>query len=67
MVAMYIRKIVHNMNVTLCIMCMFLIGQVSGLVKNIDTGVFSSDTLNALNVKRLMMVLLIEIYLFIEL
>ena len=46
---------------------MVLIGQVSGLVKNIDTGVFSSDTLNALNVKRLMMVLLIEIYLFIEL
>ena len=41
---------------------MFVVGQVSGLVENIKIGIFS-DTINVMNVKLCMMVLLIELYL----
>ena len=58
-----------NLNCTtvLCsreIMCMLLVGQVSGLVRNFNTGIFS-DTINEINVKFCMMALNIELYLFI--
>ena len=42
---------------------MFLVCQVSGLVENFNTGIFS-DTTNVINVIVCMMVLLIELYLF---
>ena len=43
---------------------MFLIGQVSGLVRNFNIGIYS-DTINVINVKLCMMSLLIELYMFI--
>ena len=58
-------KIIYSMNcATLETIYMFLVGQVSGLVKNFHTGIFS-DTINVINVKLCMMVLHIEHYLFI--
>ena len=45
---------------------MFLLSQVSGLVKNFNIEIFS-DTINVINVKRCMMVLLIELHVFIPL
>ena len=45
---------------------MFFIGQVFGLVENFNIGTYS-DTINVINVKLCMMVLLIELYLFISL
>ena len=45
---------------------MFLVGQVFGLVKNLNVGIFSV-TINVINVKHCMMVLYIELYLFITL
>ena len=45
---------------------MFLVGQVPGLVEHVNTWVFS-DTLNVINVRVCMMVLLIELYLFSDL
>ena len=39
---------------------MFLVGQVSGLVENFNTGIFS-DIIKVTNVKLCMMVLLIEL------
>ena len=64
MVATYIRKNMHDMIcVTLVlysgeVINMCLVSRVSGLVKNISTGIFS-DTINAINVKLCMVVLLI--------
>ena len=51
---MYSREIIN----------MFFIGQVSGLVGNFNIGIYS-DTINVINVKLCMMVLLTELYLFI--
>ena len=45
---------------------MILVGQVSGLVKNFNIGIFS-DTINVINVKLCVMVLLMELDLFIPL
>ena len=45
---------------------MFLLGQVSRLIKNFNIGIFS-DTINLINIKLCMMVLPIELYLFIPL
>ena len=45
---------------------MFLVDQVSGHVKNFNTGIYS-DTIDAINVKLCIMVLLIKLYLFIPL
>ena len=45
---------------------MFLVGQVSGLVKNCNFLIFS-DTINIINVKLCMMVLHIELNLFMPL
>ena len=45
---------------------MFLVGQVSVLVENFKTGVFS-DTINTMNDQLYMMILLIKLYLFIPL
>ena len=45
---------------------MFFVGQVSGLVESCNTGIYL-DTINMINVKLCMMVLLIELYLFIPL
>ena len=45
---------------------MFLAGQVSGLVENLNIWIFS-DTINVINVKLCMMVLHIDLYLFITL
>ena len=42
---------------------MFLVSQVSGLVENINTGIFSG-TISVINVKHCMMALLIELYHF---
>ena len=42
---------------------MLLVSQVSGLVENFEIGIFS-DSINAINVKLCMVVLLIELYLF---
>ena len=46
------------------IMNMFFVGHVSGFVKKCDIRVYS-DTINVINVKHCMMVLLTELYLFI--
>ena len=51
---MYSRKIIN----------IFLAGQVSGIVKNFNMGIFS-DTINVMNVKLCMVVLLFELCLFI--
>ena len=48
------------------IMNTFLVGQVPVRVKNLKTRIFS-DTINVINVKLCMMVLLIKLYLFISL
>ena len=53
---MYSREIIN----------MVLVGLLSGLVKNFNIGIFS-DTINVINVKFCVMVLLIELYLFIPL
>ena len=53
---MYSREIIN-----MCFVC-----QVSWLVKNFNIGIYS-DTINMINVKLYMMVLLIELYLFIPL
>ena len=45
---------------------MLLVGQVSGLIENFNMGI-SSDTINVINVKLCMMVLLNELYLFMPL
>ena len=45
---------------------MFFISQVSGLAQNFDMGIYS-HTVNVINVKLCMMVLLLELYLFIPL
>ena len=45
---------------------MFLVGQVSGLVENVNTGIFS-DTVNVIYAKLYMLLLLIELCLFIPL
>ena len=45
---------------------MFLIGQVSALVQNINIEIYP-DTINVINIKLYMMVLLVELYLFIPL
>ena len=45
---------------------MFFMGQVPGLVKNFNIEIYS-DTINVINVKFCMMVLLIEPFLFIPL
>ena len=45
---------------------MFLFGLVSGLVKNENIGIYS-ETINVINVKLCMVVLLIELCLFIPL
>ena len=45
---------------------MFFIGQVSGLVKNFNIGIYP-DTINVINVKLCMMILLTKLYLFIPL
>ena len=68
MVATYIKKIIHNMNrvTEVCskeMIYMFWVGQVSGLVKNFNIGIFR-DTMNLIGVKLCMMVLHIELYLF---
>ena len=44
----------------------FFVGQVSGLVRGFNIWIFT-DTINVINVKLCMMVLLIELYLFIPL
>ena len=51
---MYFKEIIN----------MFLVGQVSGIVENFNTGIFP-DTVNVINVKLCMTVVLIELYLFI--
>ena len=45
---------------------MFLVGQVSGLVKNFNMGIYS-DTINVIDIKLCMVVLLFKLYLFIPL
>ena len=45
---------------------MILVSQVSRLVKNYNIGIYS-DTINVINVKCCMVVLLFELYLFIPL
>ena len=45
---------------------MFLVSQMSGLVKNFKIWIFS-DTINVINVKLCTMILLIELQLFIAL
>ena len=42
---------------------MLLVGQVSGLIENFNMGI-SSDTINVINVKLCMIVLIHELYLF---
>ena len=42
---------------------MFFIGQMAGLVENFNIGIYS-DSINVINVKLCMTVLLIELYLF---
>ena len=61
----------HNMNyaTSLCsrqIINMFLVRQISGLVENLNIGIFS-DTVNVINVNLCMMVLHFELYLFVTL
>ena len=62
------EKIMHNLIfVTVYskkIFNMFLVSEVSGLVKYFNTGIFS-DTVNVIDIKLCMMVLLIELYLFV--
>ena len=61
------KKIMHNI---ICvtgvysreIISMFLVGQMSWHVKNFNIGIFS-DTINVINVKLCMMILLMELYL----
>ena len=53
---MYPREIIN----------IFFIGQVSGLVENFNTGIYS-DSIVVMNVKLCTMVLLIELYLIIPL
>ena len=53
---MYSRKIIN----------IFSICEVSRLVENFNTGI-DSDTINVINVKLCMIVILIELYLFISL
>ena len=53
---MYLREIIN----------MFMVSQVSGLVENFNIGIYS-DTINVINVKLCMMILLTELYLFIPL
>ena len=45
---------------------MFFIGQVSGLVKNFNIGIYP-DTINVINVKLYMMEILVELYLIVPL
>ena len=45
---------------------MLFVCQVTGLVRNLNIGIYS-DTTNVINVKLCMMVLLIEFYMFIPL
>ena len=71
MVATYIKKMMHNMNCVtgVCsreIIYMFLVSQVSGLVKKLDIGIFS-DTKSVTSFELCMMVLHFELYLFITL
>ena len=49
----YLRNIIH----------LFLVNQVSGLVENLNTGIFS-DSMNVINLELCTMVLLIELHLF---
>ena len=69
--SVYFSKIIHSMN-CVTVVCsreisyMFLVSQVSGLVENFTIGIFS-DTTNVINVKRCLMVLHTELYLFITL
>ena len=70
MVAIYMKKITHNM-ICVNLVCiqgrkfnMFFVGQVSGLVKNFNFEIYS-DTIILINVKLCITVLLIEPYLFI--
>ena len=63
MAATYIKKIMHNM-ICVTLVCiqednMFFVGQVSGLVKNSNIAIYT-DTINVINVKLCMMVLLID-------
>ena len=61
--ATYIKKIVHTM-IFVTEMCFrFLVGQVPGLVKNFNLGIVS-HTINVTNIKRCVMVILIELHLF---
>ena len=53
---MYSREIIN----------VFLVGQVSGLVENLNIGIFS-DTINVINVKFCMMVVFTELYPFMQL
>ena len=68
MVATYTDKIMHGMIFVTDVYSwkinnMFIVSQVSGLVENFEIGIFS-DSINAINVKLCMVVLLIELYLF---
>ena len=65
MVALYIKKILHNMN---CVTGVWFreLGQVAGLVRNFNIGIFF-DTINIINVKLGMVVQQIELYQFITL
>ena len=51
-------SVMYSREITVCV------GQVSGLVKNFNTGIYT-DTINVVNVKPCMMVLLMELYLFL--
>ena len=72
MFASYIKRIMHTMNCTalVCvqweIIFMLLVGQVSGLLKNFNTGIFS-DTITVINVKLCTMALVIDLYAIIPL
>ena len=44
---------------------MFLVGQVSAFVRSFHIGIFS-DTINVINIKLCIIVLLIELYLYIS-
>ena len=71
MVATYIKKLMHTM---ICdsgvwsreIINMYFVNQMSGLVRNFNIVIYS-DTINVVNVKLCMMVILIELYLFLPL
>ena len=70
MVATYIKEIMHNMcDSGVCsreIINMFLVIQVSWLVENVNTGIYS-DTINVINVKLCMVAVFIDLYMFIPL